>query len=403
MRVVIAPDSFKESLSAPKVAQAIAEGVLAACPHATVDVCPMADGGEGTVEAMVVATGGEFLTADVYGPLGEKIRARYGMLGQSSTASLPGELGLAGAEVSADGRPGSAGGRAVIEMAAASGLHLVPLDKRDPTLTTTFGTGELMVAALEHGAREMIIGIGGSGTTDGGCGCGQALGVSFIAGDGGPCVCGLAGGGLADIARIDLSTRDPRVAQTRVRVACDVTNPLTGLNGAAHIYGPQKGATPPQVTELDAGLCHLAGVIRESVGMDVEHVPGAGAAGGLGAGLMAFAGATLERGVTIIAEAVRLRARLQQADLCVTGEGKFDSQSASGKTAFGVAEIARELDVPTICICGLADDDGPRDMFESVHALVEGDVTQREAMRNPEPLLRDRATRAVGRFAERGA
>ena len=402
MRIVIAPDSFKESLSAIEVASAIAEGALAACPQATVDLCPMADGGEGTVEAMVAATGGEFITADVFDPLGSKIRARYGMLGEASSASLPGELGLAGAQLLADGEGvGAIGHTAVIEMAAASGLALVPAEKRDPTVTTTFGTGELIMAALERGAREIIIGIGGSATTDGGCGCAQALGVSFLNATGEPCVCGLAGGGLPDIARIDLSTRDPRVAQTRIRVACDVTNPLTGPGGAACVYGPQKGATPQQVLDLDAGLVKLAGVIRESIGMDVEKVPGAGAAGGLGAGLMAFAGATLERGITMIAEAVNLESRLAGADLCITGEGKFDSQSAHGKTAFGVAQIAKAAGVPVICVCGIADDDAPFDEFDSVHALVSDTVTVRQAMAEAETLLKDRAARAVGQFAVR--
>jgi len=279
----------------------------------------------------------------------------------------------------------------------------VPADKRDPTVTTTFGTGELIMAALERGAREIIIGIGGSATTDGGCGCGQAMGVSFLNADGEPCVCGLAGGGLPDIAEVDLSTRDPRLAETRVRVACDVTNPLTGPSGAAAVYGPQKGATPQQVLDLDEGLVKLAGVIRESIGMDVEEVPGAGAAGGLGAGLMAFAGAKLERGITMIAEAVNLDSRLAGADLCITGEGKFDSQSAQGKTAFGVAEIAKAAGVPVICVCGSADDDAPFDEFESVHALVNDTVTVRQAMAEAETLLKDRAARAVGQFAARNA
>ena len=398
MRIIIAPDSFKESLSATEVASAIAEGALTACPRASVDLCPMADGGEGTVEAMVAATGGQFQMADVFDPLGRQIRARFGMLGHHSGATLPGEVGLVGAQLQSAGESGQAGQVAVIEMAEASGLHLVPMDKRDPTETTTFGTGELITAALDNGAREIIIGIGGSATTDGGCGCAQALGVTFASTDGGPCVCGLAGSGLASISAIDLSTRDPRIEHTRVRVACDVTNPLTGPNGAAFVYGPQKGATPEQVGRLDEGLRHLASVIRESLDVDVETAPGSGAAGGLGAGLMAFAGATLERGVTMIAEAVELKDRLREADLCITGEGKFDSQSAFGKTAFGVAELAREAGVPVLCVCGSADPDGPADSFESVHALVEGEVTVKQAMEQAEVLLKDRAARAVGQF-----
>ncbi|MHC4561795.1 MAG: glycerate kinase [Planctomycetota bacterium] len=401
MKIVIAPDSFKESLSAIEVAGAIAEGALAACGEASVDLCPMADGGEGTVEAMVAATGGEFFTADVFGPLGSKIRARYGLLGHTGGATLPGEVGLVGAQLQAEGEGGQGGRKAVIEMASASGLALVPMDKRDPTVTTTFGTGELILAALDHGAGEIIIGIGGSATTDGGCGCAQALGVSFIDRQGEMCVCGLAGGGLADIGRIDLTTRDPRVAETRIHVACDVTNPLTGPNGAAFVYGPQKGATPEQVQRLDDGLRHMASVVRESLGIDVEHIPGAGAAGGLGAGLVAYAGATLERGVEMISEAVDLRARLSGADLCITGEGKFDSQSASGKTAFGVAQLAAEAGVPVICLAGSADAEAPHGHFVSVRALVEGDVTVRQAMQQAAPLLEQRATTAVAEFLSR--
>ncbi|HDZ20933.1 hypothetical protein LCGC14_0276630 [marine sediment metagenome] len=401
MRIIIAPDSFKETLTATEVANAIAEGVLLTCSDATIDLCPMADGGEGTVEAMVAATGGRFLTADVFGPLGKKIRARFGMLGHATGTPLPGELGLVGAKIQSEGLGGYGGQAAVIEMAAASGLELVPPEKRDPTVTTTFGTGELIMTALDQGAQEIIIGIGGSATTDGGCGCAQALGVTFVATDGGPCVCGLAGGGLAEIERIDLSTRDPRIADVRIRVACDVTNPLTGPNGAAAVYGPQKGATPAQVAMLDQGLRRLAGVIRQSLDVDVELTPGAGAAGGLGAGLMAFAGATLERGVEMIADAVDLDARLRGADLCITGEGKFDSQSALGKTAFGVAAAAREAGVPVICISGIAEDDGPHDHFDAVHALVDGEVTASQAMAQPEPLLKDRAARAVGQFLAR--
>lgn len=401
MKIVIAPDSFKESLTATEVAQAIAEGVLATCAEATIDICPMADGGEGTVEAMVAATGGRFLTADVFDPLGAQIRARFGMLGFGGGGTLPGEVGLLGAKLQSEGELGQGGHTAVIEMAAASGLHLVPMEKRDPTMTTTFGTGELIMAALDEGAKEIIIGIGGSATTDGGCGCAQALGVTFLSADGGACVCGLAGGGLADIAGIDLGTRDPRIGQTRIRVACDVTNPLTGELGAAQVYGPQKGATPVQVTMLDAGLRQMAEVIRQSLGVDVENEPGAGAAGGLGAGLMAYAGATLERGGPMIAEAVDLAARLSGADICITGEGKFDSQSAHGKTAYSVAEYAHEAGVPVICVCGIADDDGPGDYFESVHALVDGEVTVPQAMDQAEVLLKDRAARAVGQFLAR--
>lgn len=393
MKVVIAPDSFKESLPALEVARALAEGVRAACPSAEVDLCPMADGGGGTVAAMVAATGGRILSAEVAGPFGEPVRAEFGLLGQGVSAE----------------RSRAASGersRAVIEMAAASGLHLVPPGRRNPMLTTTYGTGQLILAALDAGAGEIILGIGGSATTDGGAGCAQAVGVGFADASGRPCTRGLAGGDLKGIARIDLAGRDPRIAAVRTRVACDVTNPLTGPNGAAAVYGPQKGATPEMVRRLDEGLHHLAGLIRRQLGVDVESLPGAGAAGGLGAGLVAFLGARLERGAAIVAEAVGLLERLRGADLCLTGEGRFDSQSLSGKTAVGVAGVARQVGVPVLCLpgqaeAGLADRPQVRAMFAAVNPLAAGDVTVADAMARTRELLRLRAQEAVGRFAGR--
>lgn len=377
MKIVIAPDSFKESLTAAEVAEALAAGARDACPDAAIDVCPMADGGEGTVAAMVAATGGQTRAARVAGPLGDHVQAEFGLLGGAAAAG---------------------GGKvAVIEMAAASGLNLVPPARRDPMRTTTYGTGELIRAALDAGAVEVLIGIGGSATVDGGCGCAQALGVAFTDAAGEPCVCGLAGGGLAGIQRVLLAGRDPRVASVRIRVACDVTNPLTGPNGAAAVYAPQKGATAEMVGQLEAALAHLAEVIRRDLGVDVEHLPGAGAAGGLGAGLVAFLGAELQRGVEIVAEAVGLARRLAGADLCLTGEGKLDGQSLSGKTAVGVARVAREAAVPVLCIPGQAEaglDDGG--LFAGVRPLVAGDVTIADAMRRPKDLLRRRAAEALG-------
>ncbi len=401
MRIVIAPDSFKESLSAIEVAAALAQGVLEAAPQATVDLCPMADGGEGTVAAMVAATGGRYISVDVFDPLGREVRARFGLLGKPLGPSLPGEVGLTGAVTVAEGSP--AGGpcercTAVIEMAEASGLGLVPMDRRNPMRSTTFGTGQLILAALDAGARDIIIGIGGSATVDGGCGCAQALGVSFIDGDGNACVCGLAGGGLADVAHVDISDRDERLSECRIRVACDVTNPLTGPDGAARVFGPQKGATPEMVERLDAGLASLAAVIRRDLGVDVEHLQGAGAAGGLGAGLVAFAGARLQGGLSLIADAVGLRRRLEGADLCITGEGKLDRSSSFGKTAVGVAGVAASLGVPVICVPGQADADGPSDCFRAIRPLVSGAVTVRQAMQHTAPLLKQRAEEAMRKF-----
>lgn len=399
MRVIIAPDSFKESLSAAEVAEAIAKGVIAACPAASVDLCPMADGGEGTVDAMVAATGGRLVTADVFDPLGAPVRARFGLLGAPPAARLPGEVGLSGAVVegqTAAAAPSST--TAIIEMAAASGLSLVPPNLRDPMRTTTFGTGGLILAALDAGATSIIIGIGGSATVDGGCGCAQAMGVSFVNADGELAICGLAGGGLADIARIDLSGRDERIASCEIRVACDVTNPLLGPDGAAAVYGPQKGATPETVELLEAGLANLARVIRDDLGIDVTAIAGGGAAGGLGAGLVAFAGATLQAGLPMVAEAVSLPRRLAEADLCITGEGQLDSQSSAGKTTVGVAQIAAAKGVPVICIPGQAAGDAPRNIFADVRPLVADEITRRLAMQQPADLLRRRAKEALQSF-----
>ena len=387
MKIVVAPDSFKETLPAEEVAQAIAVGVLRTCPEANVDVCPMADGGEGTVDAMVAATGGRIMAADVFDPLGRPMRARFGMLGPGAERT------------------------AVVEMAAASGLALVPPELRDPLRTTTFGTGQLILAALDEGAERIVVGVGSSATTDGGCGAAQAMGVLFLDESGRPCVCGLAGGGLESIAKIDLADRDPRLAGVDISVACDVTNPLTGPDGAAAVYSPQKGATGETVRRLEAALVHLAELLRRDLGINVEHLSGAGAAGGLAAGLVAFAGAKLTSGMQLVAETVALADRLAGADLCITGEGKLDAQSLSGKTAVGVARLAAQAGVPVICIPGQFDRDAANDLFAAsataelfaaVHPLVAGDVTPEQAMREPAKLLRQRAAEAMAAFLERG-
>jgi len=375
MKIVVAPDSFKESLSAVEVARAIARGIKEAIPRAEIDFCPMADGGEGTVEAMVSATAGEFRFAQVTGPLGEKTKARFGLLGDGKTA--------------------------VIEMAEAAGLALIEPDRRNPLETTTFGVGQIMVAAMDAGAEKMVIGIGGSATVDGGVGCAQALGVIFIDDKGKALPCGLAGGDLSKIARIDLSDRDPRLVGSEIKVACDVTNPLTGPDGAAAVFGPQKGATPEMVELLDSGLAHLAGIIKRDLGMDVADVPGAGAAGGLGAGLVAFAGAKLDRGIDIVAEAVGLSERLNGADLVITGEGKFDSQTAAGKTAIGVADVARAGGIPCICIPGQAEPDAPFERFTAVYPLMSGEVCLEDALERPAELLAMRARQAIENLSHR--
>lgn len=324
MRIVVAPDKFKGSLSAPEAAEAIARGVARAAPDAAIDCVPMADGGEGTVEALVRATGGRFLERTVTGPMGTPLRARFGMLGDGRTA--------------------------VIEMAAASGLVLVPREGRDPRRATTKGTGELLLAAIDAGASRVILGIGGSATNDGGAGLAQTLGYALLDRDGIDLEPG--GGPLRRLDRIETAGRDPRLRGVEIAVACDVDNPLCGPRGASAIFGPQKGATPEMVAELDAALVHFAAIMERDLGVAVADLPGAGAAGGLGAGLVAFAGGRLEPGVELVIRAVGLADRLAGASLCLTGEGALDASSAGGKTAVGVARLARSLNCPTFALAG---------------------------------------------------
>ncbi|HOI55306.1 MAG TPA: glycerate kinase [Phycisphaerae bacterium] len=378
MKIILAPDSFKESLSAADVARAMGRGAAEACADAgrttpALVHLPIADGGEGTVECLVAATGGRLMTATVTGPLGERVEAAWGMLGDGRTAA--------------------------IEMAAASGLPLVPPDRRDPMLTTTFGTGELIRAALDAGARRILIGIGGSATVDGGVGMAQALGASFRDAQGHETPRG--GRGLAQIAAVRIDKLDPRLAQCDVLVACDVRNPLTGPEGAAAVFGPQKGATPDQVAALDAGLRNLAQRLRDDLGRDVESVPGAGAAGGLGAALMALLVAELRPGIDLVLDATRFNDHLAGADLVLTGEGRLDAQSLHGKATVGVARRSRDAGVPCIVIAGsLAGDPAAfrREGIVDARSLVAADVTVAEAMRHAAALVQRRAAEAVADF-----
>jgi glycerate kinase len=337
MKIVIAPDSFKENLTSMEVATEIEKGLRRVWPKARCVKIPMADGGEGTVQSLIDATGGRIHKCKVVGPMGGEVSARFGMLGDGKTA--------------------------VIEMAEASGLPLAPRESRNPLLATTYGTGELLKEALRRGAATIIIGIGGSATNDGGAGMAQALGVRFLDAAG-AVIDGYAAGGMLDrIARIDASGIDARLARTRILVACDVTNPLCGPKGAAAVYGPQKGATPEMVKQLDANLAHFARLIKRDLKADVAKTPGAGAAGGLGAGLLAFTRSTLERGVELVVKATRLEAHMKGADLAITGEGRVDFQTAFGKTPSGVAKAAKLHKVPVVAIGGgLADD--ARGVFE---------------------------------------
>ena len=329
MKIVVAPDSYKGSLTALEVCEAAAEGIARIGRGIEVVQVPMADGGEGTVQSLVDATGGELVATAVTGPLGEQVQATWGLCG-------PGRAGE--------------GETAAIEMAAASGLPLVPEDRRDPLVTTTYGTGELIRAALDAGRRKLIIGIGGSATTDAGAGMAQALGVRLLDGEGKPL--GLGGGELARLVNIEMAGADSRLRDCEIRVACDVDNPLYGERGAARVYGPQKGASPESVEVLDRNLRIFADVVQRDLGLDVRDLAGAGAAGGLGAGLVAFCGATLEPGVEIVIDAVGLPEKMRGADLCITGEGAIDIQTAYGKTPAGVARVAGREGAPVIAIGG---------------------------------------------------
>jgi glycerate kinase len=334
MKIVIAPDSFKESLSAMQVAEAIEQGFSAIFPHAEYIKLPMADGGEGTVESMVAATQGDSIRVDVTGPLGNSVDAFFGWMGDGETA--------------------------VIEMAAASGLHLVSPERRDPLITTSFGTGELILTALDHGARKIIIGIGGSATNDGGAGMMQALGAHLHDKQGKEL--SLGGGALAELATIDLSQLDARLLQTDILVACDVDNPLCGAKGASAVFGPQKGATPGKVKLLDVALHNYSEKIEIATGKSVLNVAGSGAAGGMGAALFGLLNARLQPGIDIVTEALKLAEVVQGADLVITGEGRIDSQTIHGKTPVGVARVAKRFDIPVIAIAG-----GMTPDYEIVH------------------------------------
>ncbi|MCK5767306.1 MAG: glycerate kinase, partial [Candidatus Atribacteria bacterium] len=320
MKIVIAPDSFKGSLTATEVADAIEMGIKEIFPEAEMIKIPMADGGDGTVQCLVNATGGEILKEKVMGPLGKDVLAHYGILGDKKTA--------------------------VIEMAEASGLTLLPEHKRNPLITTTYGTGQLIKAALDQGCRKMIIGIGGSATNDGGAGMVQALGIHLL--DKQDKEIGFGGAELLNLHYIDMNQLDQRISELEIRVASDVKNPLCGPSGATRIYGPQKGATEEMMIILEEALVHFSQTINKTLCKEVKNIPGAGAAGGLGAGLMAFLDAKLKPGIEIVIETVKLERAVKGADLVITGEGKIDYQTIYGKVPVGVAKIAKKYDVPVV-------------------------------------------------------
>ncbi len=373
MHILVAPQSLKGSLTAAEAGQAIAQGIQVVYPEATIDIVPIADGGEGTVQALVDATAGQIVEQTVTGPLGEPVPAFFGLLGDGQTA--------------------------VIEMAACAGLPLVPEGQRDPRITTTYGVGELMLTALEHGCRHFILGIGGSATNDGGAGMLQALGISLLAHDGTEVARG--GSALATLSHISLNHMDPRLRNCTIEVACDVTNPLCGPSGASAIYGPQKGATPEMVVQLDMALAHYAQIIERDLGYAVKDVPGAGAAGGMGAGLLAFLHATLRPGALLVLETVQLEERMRSADLVITAEGQIDEQTAYGKSVGAVASMAKRYGLPVLALAGSVGYNYQRvyDLgVDAIAVLPSGPMTLNYAMEHAAVLTSDAIERALRIF-----
>jgi glycerate kinase len=365
MRILVAPDKFRGTLTARQAVEAIATGWRRERPHDELDLVPMADGGEGTMDTLVDALGGRRVRARVPGPLGDPVEAPYGLI------------------------PSDAGVMGVVETAAASGLALISEARRDPMRTTTAGTGRLMREAIDGGAKELLVCLGGSATNDGGTGMASALGYRFLDAEGAEL--GPGGGALVSLARIDAGGVLPHLAGVSVVGACDVDNPLTGPVGASATFGPQKGASAETVSVLDHALGHLAAVVHRDLGVAWNEEPGAGAAGGLGFGLLAFCGARLRPGVEVVMKAVALQTRIERADLVITGEGSFDEQSLHGKTPAGVLDAGRLVDVPVVIVCGrasiapggvpvrsLVDAVGERGAMEDTRAALTG-VAQRLA------------------------
>lgn len=367
MHILIAVDSFKGSLSSQKAGEAITLGIQRVFPEATTEIIAMADGGEGTVEAIVRASEGKISSAKVTSPLGDLTDAVIGQLPD---------------------------GTVVLEMASASGLPLVPPEKRNPMVTSTWGTGDLIRAALDLHPKEILIGIGGSATNDGGAGMAQALGAKLLDREGQELRPG--GGALAKLDRVNITGLDPRLKETKITVMCDVDNPLCGPRGASAVYGPQKGATPDMVQDLDRNLAHFAQKIHEDLGMDLKDVPGAGAAGGLGMGLLAFTGARLKTGVEAVLDTVDFDSKLQKADIVVTGEGRIDGQSIYGKVPMGVAKRALRYKKPTLAIVGSIGA-GSEALYDyglsSIITIVNGPITLEESMERAFELTVDATER----------
>lgn len=361
---LLAPDSFKESMTSRQVCEAMAFGIKQADPNASIISVPLADGGEGTTDALVSATHGTFRHLTVTGPLGKSTAATYGILGDSRTA--------------------------VIEMAMASGLEMVPIDQRNPWLTTTYGTGELIKDALGQDIDCIIIGLGGSSTNNAGAGMAQALGAHLLDSSGQELPVG--GGALKDLARIDVSELDPRLKQVEIILASDVTNPLTGPQGASYVFGRQKGADSAMIKRLDQNLHHFAQIVKRDLGKDIENQPGAGAAGGLGAGLMAFADGKMQRGIELVIKLTNLEAKVQQANYIFTGEGGTDFQTHFGKAPFGVAQLGKKYHKPVISFAGYLGNGIEKlypDGFTTFFSIMQGASDRQSALaKGPENMTR---------------
>jgi glycerate kinase len=353
--IVLAPDSFKESMTAKEACEAMERGIKKVNANINCIHVPMADGGEGTMQSLVDATGGEIYSLNVIGPLGNEVKAMYGILGDGETG--------------------------ILEMASASGIHLVAAERRNPLVTTTFGTGQLIKACLDHGVKKLLIGIGGSATNDGGAGVIQALGGKLLDKEGKEL--GFGGEELGKLTTIDLTNFDERLKDVEIEVACDVNNPLCGERGASNVFGPQKGATPEMISVLDLNLRHYASVIKEQMNKDVLGIPGAGAAGGLGAGLMAFLNGKLKKGIDMVIEYSGLEEKVKSADMVWTGEGSIDFQTQYGKTPLGVATIAKNYNKPVVALAGKIGEDIDilySKGIDSIFGIMKGVTTIEEAL-----------------------
>ena len=372
--IVLAPDSFKESMTAKEACVAMERGIKKVNSKIQCIHVPMADGGEGTMQSLVDATGGEVYSLEVVGPLGNKVKAEYGILGN-------GEIG-------------------VLEMASASGIHLVSLEERNPLITTTYGTGELIKACLDRGVKKLLIGIGGSATNDGGVGVIQALGGRLLDKEGNEL--GFGGGELEKLDRIDLTNFDRRLKDVVIEVACDVSNPLCGENGASYIFGPQKGASVEMIKILDNNLKHYAKVIKEQFDKDVLEIAGAGAAGGLGAGLMVFLNGNLKKGIEIVIEYSGLEKKVKNCDMVWTGEGSIDFQTQYGKTPLGVATVAKKYNKPVVALAGRVGDDIDilyEKGIDSIFGIMRGVTTIDEALKNGKENI-ERTSENIARLME---